>query len=228
MLPMPEVSDTLPPEPGEPPRVREARIRDWAKLVELARRVFPDLEEVWLSHWLRNERHSLVVAFTSAGLVGFARLEVQLGRRVTVLNCLGVDPGSRSQGVGAALLRYCENVAFACGAPRLEMSVPEDDPLARVFCQRFGYKTVQRPDVVAAPGWQTVTRRAPAPVLPMWDLRRLHAPRVPPAALERAATRVLFDAWLGRSLRQLPDVSATSGRPWHSINVRVAGGSAGA
>jgi len=227
MLPKPEVSDTLPPEPGEPPRVREARIRDWAKLVELSRRVFPDLEEAWLSHWLRNERHSLVVAFTSEGLVGFARLEVQLGRRVTVLNCLGVDSEARRQSVGTALLRYCEDVACACGAPRLELAVPLDDPMALQFCAVNGYKVVQRPEVAVAPGWQTMARRVPAPVWPLWDLRRLHAPRVPPAALERAATRVLFDAWLGRSLRQLPDARVASGRPWRSISAPVAGGSAG-
>ena len=208
-----EVSDTIPPAPGEPPRVRPARIRDWARLTRLARQLFPDVDDQRLSHWLRNERHSLVVAITSRGLVGFVRLEVQPARRVTLLDHLGVDPCAREQGVGSALLRYCAEAACACSAPQLEVSIAADDPVLDAFCRHHGFKTTGHSCDDLGRRHIHLVRRAAASLWPEWGLRRLHSPRVPPAVLERLATRALYDAWLGRS--------------GPSINP-VAGGSAGA
>lgn len=227
MAPMSDVSDTLPPGPGEPVRVRPARIRDWPRMLELVQRHLPELDEALLGRWLRNERHSLVVAITSQGLVGLVRLTVQPGRRVSLLECLLVHDAARGQGVGTALLHYCDEVACACGAPRIEAQVPDDDLVLRAFCARHGFIESHRSAGSMSAGHLGVSRRVPARLGPMWDLRRLHAPRVPPAALERAATRMLFDAWLGRSLRQRPDASPAAGRPWRLISP-VASGSAGA
>lgn len=210
MSAMPEVSDTLVPAPGEPARVRPARIRDWARLVVLARRLFPDLDEQRLGHWLREERHSLIVAITAQGLVGFARLVVQPGRRVTLIECLGVDSSAREQGVGSALLRYCADVACACGAPQLEGTLADGDLAAQAFCVHHGF-CIDRVCVVPAAGASaTVRRKVQPPVWPLWDLRRLHAPRVPPAVLERVATRALFEAWLGRSTARSRGVGAAT------------------
>ncbi|MCK6426902.1 MAG: GNAT family N-acetyltransferase [Burkholderiaceae bacterium] len=224
-----DASETLPPSPGEPPRVRAARIFDWPRLVALAERAFPTLDPQQLSHWLCHERHSLAVAITSQGLIGLVRLQVLPGRRVTRLELIGVDPRSREQGVGSALLRYAADVACACGAPRLETVIDAQvDPVLQAFLTHHGF--VGDAADPAEDGRQCLRREVPAPVWPMWELRRPHAPRVPPAILERAATRVLFDAWLGRSLRQryAPRHKGPGGQPtWRSIS-SVAGGSAGA
>ncbi|BDI04921.1 GNAT family N-acetyltransferase [Sphaerotilus microaerophilus] len=230
MVPMPEVSDTLPPAPGEPVRLRPARIRDWSRMLSLAQRHLPELDEATLGRWLRDERHSLVVAITSQGLVGLARLAVLPARQVSQLECLLVHDAARGQGVGTALLNYCDEVACACGAPRMEAHVPANDPVLRAFCAHHGFIEARRPAAAGGAvsvGHLGVSRRVPARLGPMWDLRRLHAPRVPPAALERAATRMLFDAWLGRSLRQRPDASPAAGQPWRLFSP-VASGSAGA
>lgn len=224
-----DASETLPPAPGEPPRVRAARILDWPRLVALAERAFPALDPQQLSHWLCHERHSLAVAITSQGLVGFVRLQIQPGRRVTRLHCIAVDPRAREQGVGSALLRYVADVACACGAPCLETEFDiQDDPVLQAFLIHHGF--VDAPGAVEEGARLRLRREVPAPVWPMWELRRPHAPRVPPAMLERAATRVLFDAWLGRSLRQRPATrhEGPGAQPtWRTIS-SVAGGSAGA
>ncbi|HNG82794.1 MAG TPA: hypothetical protein PLW24_25215, partial [Burkholderiaceae bacterium] len=102
-------------------------------------------------------------------------------------------------GVGSALLRYCADVACACGAPQLEGEVLSGDLAAQAFCTRHGFAATPRHKSASGEWFLTVRRRVPAPAWPLWDLRRLHAPRVPPAVLERMATRALFEAWLGRS-----------------------------
>jgi GNAT superfamily N-acetyltransferase len=222
MKTLPEVSDTLPPAPGEPPRVRPARIRDWARLSRLAHQIFPELDEARLSHWLRNERHSLVVAITSRGLVGFVRLEVQPLRKVTVLDHLGVDAAARGQGVGSALLTYCSEVACACSAPHLEASVHADDPVLDAFCRHHGFKALRESRDELGQHCRQLSRRVTAPLWPVWDLRSLHAPRVPPAMLERLATRALYGAWLGRTLWPQPGAQAPS-RGWALISPAASG-----
>lgn len=225
MSPMSEASDSLPPGADEPARVRPARIRDWPRLLDLLHSSVPELDEDLLSRWLRDERHSLVVAIGSSGLVGFARLVIDPLRQASCLECLVVQEAARGQGVGTALLHYCEEVARACGAQRIRTSIASDDLPSRAFCAHHGFTEPCGP---AVDGRQALARRVAARQWPpLWDLRRLHAPRVPPAALERAATRVLFDAWLGRSLRQRPVAPAATSKPWPLISP-VASGSAGA
>ncbi len=197
MAPMTEVSDTLPPVHGAPPKIRPARILDWTRLLPLVEQVYPRVPRAALAQWLREERHSLAVAIDATGLVGFVRLRVLPGERRTVVDCLGVDPRARERGVGSALVEYAAQVACACGAPVLVGEVPADDGVAQAFCRRQGF---QLGHAIAGDDGRSrlpLMRRVPAPVWPMWDLRRAHAPRVPPHLLERCATWALFGAWQG-------------------------------
>lgn len=197
MSSLPAFVDSGLPAPGASVRVRAARIRDWSRLQGLMCRLFPQVDEATFGHWLRDERHNLAVAMTSEGVVGMVRLEVQPGSRTTQLALLGVDPSARGQGVAKALLAYCGEVACACGAPTLQVDVASDDDAAQGLFRRLGYEVVRAASSAQVEGRLRLARSAPAPVWPTWDLKRQHAPRVPPAALHRLAMRALYGAWLG-------------------------------
>lgn len=210
MAPMTEVCDTLPPVHGAPPRIRPARILDWPRLLPLFEKVYPQVPRAQLAHWLREERHSLAVAIDATGLVGFLRLRVMPGDRCTVVDCLGVDPRARDRGVGTALVGYAAEVACACAAPLLVGEVDGDDATALAFCRRQGFQAGAA--ICGDDGRRRLglTRRVTPAVWPQWDLRRAHAPRVPPDLLDRCTTWALFGAWLG------PDAAAgfsSSGSP---------------
>ncbi|MGY0194508.1 GNAT family N-acetyltransferase [Leptothrix sp. BB-4] len=197
MAALPAFSDTGLPAPGAAVRVRAARIRDWSRLQGLIAQVFPDVDEATIGHWLCDERHKLAVAFTAMGLVGLVRMQVHPGERITEVSALGVLPAARGQGVARALMNYCEEVACACGAPSLELELPAEARDTQAFFQHLGYVTQKRADRRPQSGDVRWVRRAPLPTWPDWELRREHAPRVPPATLQRLAVRALYGAWVG-------------------------------
>lgn len=200
MSSLPAFLDTGLPAPGAAVRVRAARIRDWARLQGLMCSVFPHIDQATYGHWLRDQRHCLAVAFTAEGLVGVVRFEVQPGSRVTLLTQLGVLPALRGQGVARALVSYCEQVACACGAPSLAIEVRCDDLATGAFFRHLGYAALAVESSATA-GTRRLVRRAKSPVWPTWQLKREHAPRVPPAPFQRLAMRALYGAWLGSSAR---------------------------
>lgn len=185
------------PAPGAAVKVRAARIRDWVRLQGLLLSVFPNIDEATFGRWLRDQRHSLAVALNAEGLVGVVRIEVQPGSRVTLLSLLGVAPSARGQGVARALLSYCEEVACACGAPDLAFDVAADDADRQAFFAHLGYVAVTSGRSAALRGLCRLVRRAHPPAWPTWQLKREHAPRVPPAPFQRLAMRALYGAWLG-------------------------------
>ena len=200
MSSLPAFLDSGLPAPGAAVRVRAVRIRDWARLQGLMCQVFPHIDEATYGHWLRDQRHCLAVAITAEGLVGMVRFEVQPGSRVTLLTQLGVAPSLRGQGVARALVSYCEEVAYACGAPSLAFELPCEDLVTQSFFRHLGYD-VSSACASAADGMRRLVRRAKSPVWPTWQLKREHAPRVPPAVFQRLAMRALYGAWLGSAAR---------------------------
>jgi GNAT superfamily N-acetyltransferase len=58
---------------------------------------------------------------------------------VALLDELYVEPGSRGQGVGSALLAGAEAIALLRGAELLEINVDGEDTAARRFYERHGY-----------------------------------------------------------------------------------------
>ncbi|MDP4300582.1 GNAT family N-acetyltransferase [Leptothrix discophora] len=196
MSALPAFSDTGMFASGAAVRVRAARIRDWPRLQGLIAEVFPDVDQSTIGHWLCDERHKFAVAFTESGLAGLVRLQVHPGERITEVSALGVLPTARGQGVARALMNYCEEVACACGAPSLELELPAEARDTQAFFQHLGFVTQKQAGRQAQPGSARWVRRAPVPVWPDWELRREHAPRVPPATLHRLAMRALYGAWM--------------------------------
>jgi N-acetylglutamate synthase-like GNAT family acetyltransferase len=199
MAALPAFSDSSMFAPGAPVRVRAARIRDWPRLQGLIAELFPDVESDTIGHWLCDERHKLAVALNETGLVGLVRLQIHPGERVTEVSALGVLPAARGQGVARSLMNYCEEVACACGAPSLELELPAEARETQAFFEHLGYVTQMHKGRQTQSGPVRWVRRAPVPTWPDWELRREHAPRVPPATLQRLAMRALYGAWIGNN-----------------------------
>lgn len=97
-----------------------------------------------LAEALGSDRSTVLVADSGDGLIGFCTAylsidSVRFGQRCWVEE-LAVDPGRRSEGVGAALLAEARRWASARGATHLKL----DSSLARKDAHRFYER--ERPD----------------------------------------------------------------------------------
>lgn len=82
------------------------------------------------------------VAEGSGGVVGFLAVRV-VAEEMEVLN-LAVEPESRRQGVGGALLRAALVFGESAGATRISLEVRESNEAARRFYEGQGFRVVGR------------------------------------------------------------------------------------
>lgn len=94
----------------------------------------------------------LVAALNSGEPVGTVRYEVQPDH--LYVGRLAVHPDYRKQGVGAALMKYVENIAPPLGLTRIRLGTRQSMPGNVAFYERLGYTIVERvphprgPDVI--------------------------------------------------------------------------------
>lgn len=122
--------------------VRMAGLRDWPALYRLVPAVFPEVDQVALSHLLRNERKAMLVAVADKQVVGFCHLRVRHQGGVLWINYIGVDQGRRLAGVGQALLLRAQECAAAWGCMRVELDVVVRNAGAVAFYDRSGYRCI--------------------------------------------------------------------------------------
>ncbi|MFM2058859.1 MAG: hypothetical protein RLY71_3244 [Pseudomonadota bacterium] len=122
--------------------VRMARVRDWPALYRLVPVVFPEVDQVALSHLLRNERKAMLVAVVDKQVVGFCHLRVRHQGGVLWINYIGVDQNRRLAGVGQALLQRAQECAAAWGCMRVELDVVVRNAGAVAFYDRSGYRCI--------------------------------------------------------------------------------------
>ncbi len=187
--------ETQPPTEDEPVKVRSLRVRDWRVVTQLLESTFQGLDSAWLARELRNEPHRFAVAVTTAGVSGVMRLSLDLGTRSMELDLLAVGESARGRGVASALLRYAQDVARACGTPKLQMATDSANVAARALLERSGWVTAGR-DVRGDEPCTLWTSTVAESAWPDWRLRREHAPRAPLGLIGRTARRALYGAWL--------------------------------
>lgn len=187
--------ETQPPTEDEPVKVRSLRVRDWRVVTHLLASTFQDLDPVWLARELRNAPHRFAVAVTSAGVSGVMRLSLDLGTRSMELDLLAVQASARGRGVAAAMLRYAQDVARACGTPELMMALDTGHPAAQALLARTGW-VASAGDARTDASRTLWTRTVAESAWPDWRLRREHAPRAPLGLIGRTARRALYGAWL--------------------------------
>jgi GNAT superfamily N-acetyltransferase len=123
-------------------KVRFARIRDWPLLHHHVPQLFPEVNEATLSHWLRNERMSMLVAEVDGHFAGFCHLRVRRQGAVLWVNYVATMPAQRRRGVAQALLRRAQECAAAWGCMRAELDVVVRNTGAVAFYDRTGYRCI--------------------------------------------------------------------------------------
>ncbi len=109
-----------------------------------AREAFDRLCEV-----VESQSHVTLIARRDGKRVGFLLLLDRLPDEVTLLPqgfiaYMAVDPSSRRDGVGAALLAAAEDEARGRGLPYMALMVTEENAAARRLYAREGYRTERR------------------------------------------------------------------------------------
>jgi ribosomal-protein-alanine N-acetyltransferase len=128
--------------PAPAVRVRVAKDRDLAALVELEHRVFATdrLSRRSLRHFLRSPTAALIVAEGEGGrLAGTAIVLFRPRSAVARLYSIAVAPHMSGRGVAAMLLAKAEAVARrrGCGAIRLEVHQTNHAAIARYHKQGY-------------------------------------------------------------------------------------------
>lgn len=121
--------------------LRAADIDDVTELGFLELELFPD--EAWtvfqLAEEIEHPDRRYVVAVEGDGtIIGYAG--IMISGETADLHTIGtVRPG---QGVGRALLAWCEAQAIAGGAEHMLLEVREDNERARAVYERAGYRGI--------------------------------------------------------------------------------------
>ena len=130
-------------------RLEPATIADAAEMARMSR-ILIERGLVWrwterrISDALRDRETASVAAREEGSLLGFALMNYDFSRREAHLLLLAVAPGVRRRGLGGTLLEWLEKLARVGGILRVELEVRADDPGARAFYRRLGYREIDR------------------------------------------------------------------------------------
>ncbi|MEX8517145.1 MAG: N-acetyltransferase family protein [Leptothrix sp. (in: b-proteobacteria)] len=187
--------------------VRFARIRDWPVLHHHVPQLFPEVNEATLSHWLRNERLSLLVAEVDGQFAGFCHLRVRRQGAVLWINYVATTPEQRRRGVAHALLRCAQECAAAWGCMRAELDVVVRNTGAVAFYDRTGYRCITT--LVDDLGRVKYRYRKE---VHLGRVEHRSAPGMPPR-LQRIGLRLLYAAWIAGPQQAQAWIKNRSSRP---------------
>ncbi|MBQ1073420.1 GNAT family N-acetyltransferase [Micromonospora sp. C31] len=151
------------------PTLRAAGPSDAAPVVDLLRAVRPHLVVTpellaWQATGKPAERFGMLVAEAGDGIAGVARtglLHESAEPGLGFVN-LAVRPAGRGRGVGSALLAAAEERLAGLGVRRSYARV-DDEPAARAFAERHGYRPGRRSVILGLDLTTAVLPPAPVP-----------------------------------------------------------------
>ena len=129
--------------------LQPARLGDAPCLAQMSRRLVErGLARRWtqrrIADALRDSETAGVVARRGDAIIGFALMQYDFPRREAHLVLLAVEPGERRRGLGRALVEWLEKLARVGGILQIQLEARADDPGARTFYGRLGYREVAR------------------------------------------------------------------------------------
>ncbi|GIL02089.1 MAG: N-acetyltransferase GCN5 [Alphaproteobacteria bacterium] len=129
------------------PCLRPATITDLDALVAIEERCF-DADRISRRSFreLLGRATAATIVFEGAGgaVVGYAMLLLRRGTAMARLYSIAVDPASAGKGIGEALVRAAEELAFDRGRLLLRLEVREDNERAIDLYRRLGYRPIGR------------------------------------------------------------------------------------
>lgn len=126
-------------------RIRQIGWQDWKQLAVLFRRIFPELTNDQISHYICGHEDTIAVAEARDGLVGFYHFIPRVREATAWLNYIGVLPAYCRSGIGAQLLRDYEERAAGMGFRRAELDVLRENRNAIRFYEKHGYVRLPLP-----------------------------------------------------------------------------------
>ena len=133
---------TAPGEAGPSWSLRPATLEDVEAIAFAELELFPD--EAWtvfqLAEEIAHTDRRYVVAVEEGTLLGYAG--IMLAGDIADLHTIGTR--SEGQGIGRALLAWCEEQARRGGAERMLLEVREDNTRARAVYTAAGYREIGR------------------------------------------------------------------------------------
>ncbi len=130
-------------------RIEPARATDARAIAEMSRdSIEGGLPWRWrpaqVLELVRDPETSVLVARRGGALEGFAIMSFDWGRARAHLVLLAVAPARRRQGLGAALVRWLEEVARPGGIANVALEVRAGSRDARRFYRSLGYRETGR------------------------------------------------------------------------------------
>lgn len=129
--------------PGSPVSIEPATWRDLNALRRLEQECFPqDAWPLWdLIGILTFPNVARLKAVAGGEMVGFIAADLRRPEKMAWIATLGVSPGYRRQGIGAALLEACE---ARLEVPRVRLCVRVSNEAAIRLYGRSGYRQIDR------------------------------------------------------------------------------------
>lgn len=131
----------------EPPVLRAAHSTEAAEIASISRQqVEYGLHWRWTPARVKryiNDRETMVLVASLRGTIaGFAIMKFR--EKAAHLLLLAVQPQSRREGIGAALLRWLEKSCKTAGIEQIRLEVRATNRSARRFYERMGYRALDR------------------------------------------------------------------------------------
>ena len=122
--------------------VREASLDDLDAIARLERESFPgdQVSRRSLSQFLRAPHRPVIAAAIGGDLAGYALLSLRKRARAARIYSIAVDARFSRRGVGAALLRSCEQYARLHGRSELTLEVRYDNAPAIALYEKWGFR----------------------------------------------------------------------------------------
>ena len=126
-----------------------ARLWDAPRLAQMSGQLIErELARRWtarrVADALSDSETAGVVSRSAGATIGFALMVHDFPNREAHLLLLAVEQGERRRGLGRALVEWLEKTARVGGVRRFQLEVRADDPGARAFYERLGYREVAR------------------------------------------------------------------------------------
>jgi GNAT superfamily N-acetyltransferase len=120
--------------------IRPIGYLDWRPLAQIMTRVFPEITNDLISHFLCVQPHTIGIAVMDRKIIGFYQFNQSKSAHTAWLNYIGVLDDRWRKGIGSRLLRDFEKRACNMGYTKVDLYVRLENLAAQRFYHNNGYR----------------------------------------------------------------------------------------
>jgi ribosomal-protein-alanine N-acetyltransferase len=127
-------------------RIRSFRLTDLLRVMQIERVSFGEVSSgaaTFLTHVLRDRKHSIVAEDEQGAIVGYALVRMNLGwlgARRGGITSIAVDPPRRRRGTGRALMAYALEHLAEHGVKEADLEVDANNRAAQSLYEASGFR----------------------------------------------------------------------------------------